>query len=445
MNFQAIKQILFEEASRMGLAEYDVYCTMASDASAEALGREPSSFSSGTVGGVSFRCAVDGRIGAAATQSLEREDLLSLVARAVANAGVIDSDEEPIFFAGSPSYQKPQMTVPELPEAAELRRTALDLQERMAAATPLFDKASTSAAGAMVKEICLANSKGLSLTHRIGGHYAYAEAVVNDGKEPSVGVAVAKTLDNAASDIAARATEEALGRLGAGTVKTGTYDVIFSAREVRSLLGAFSGIFSGKNALLGLSLLAGKEGERIAAECLTLIDDPFYEESTMQMPFDAEGVATFEKKLIDRGVLTTLLYDLTNAKKAGVTTTGNASRPSIADAVSISPYCLRIEKGEYSPAALRERLGNGLYITELKGLHAGADAVTGDFSIESAGFLVEDGALARPVHSFTVAGNFFDLLKAIDGVADTVETGIPSTSMIAAPDILVRGLSVAGD
>ena len=90
-------------------------------------------------------------------------------------------------------------------------------------------------------------------------------------------------------------------------------------------------------------------------------------------------------------------------------------------------------------------MGNGLYITELKGLHAGANAVTGDFSIESAGFLVEDGKITKPVHSFTVAGNFFDLLKAIDGVADNVQMGLPGTSIIAAPDVLVRNLSVAGE
>ena len=191
-------------------------------------------------------------------------------------------------------------------------------------------------------------------------------------------------------------------------------------------------------------MLAGKEGEKVAADCLTLIDDPFYAKNTMQMPFDGEGVATVEKKLIENGVLKTLLYDLTYAKKAGKTPTGNAAR-GIADPVSISPYCLRIAPGALTEEALLQKLGNGIYINELKGLHAGADAVTGDFSIESAGFLVENGKRTRPVHSFTVAGNFFDLLRAIDGVADNVEMALPAVSCTAAPDLLVRGLSVAGE
>ena len=144
-------------------------------------------------------------------------------------------------------------------------------------------------------------------------------------------------------------------------------------------------------------------------------------------------------------MLKTLLYDLTYAKKAGKEPTGNAARASIADPVSISPYCLRIAAGEDSAEALLQKLGNGLYITELKGLHAGADAVTGDFSIESAGFLVENGKRTRPVHSFTVAGNFFELLKKIGGVGNNVEMSLPATSCTAAPDLLVKGLSVAGE
>ena len=165
----------------------------------------------------------------------------------------------------------------------------------------------------------------------------------------------------------------------------------------------------------------------------------------MQLPFDGEGVATYRKSVIADGVLQTLLYDLSTAKRAGVSTTGNGQRGSYSNPVSIAPYHFYLAAGSESEDALMARLGNGLYITELKGLHAGADAVTGDFSIESAGFLVEGGRIARPVHSFTVAGNFFELLLAIDGVADNVEMGMPGTATLAAPDVLVRGLAVAGE
>ena len=445
MNFEAIKEVLFAEASRLGLTDYDVYFRMASEASAEALNKELSSCNFGVAGGVCFRCAVNGRIGSASTQCLEKEELTALVSRAIANAEVIDADEEPIFFAGSGevAYRRLDHTDKELPDAARLRHAVMDLQEQLYNESEWMTDGTTSAAGAANVTVCLSNSKGLNLSHSAGMCYTYAEAIVNDGKEPSFGTAFASCLDTS-TDIVKKATKEALARLGACSVETGKYDVIFSAKQVRSLLSAFSGIFSGKNALLGLSLLAGKEGQSVAADCLTVIDDPFYAENTMQMPFDAEGVATKEKNLIEKGVLKTLLYDLTYAKKAGKQPTGNAARGSIADPVSISPYCLRIAPGEYTEDELLQKLENGLYITELKGLHAGADAVTGDFSIESSGFLVENGKRTVPVRGFTVAGNFFELLKAVDGVANEVEMGLSAISAIAAPDLLVRGLSVAG-
>lgn len=445
MNFSQMKEILFREAKKAGLTDYDVYYRMGESISADAIGKKPNSFSSGTAGGISFRCAVNGRIGAASTQSLVKEDLVALVARAIANAAIVDPDEEPIFFEGSESYAATTVPVPELPDAATVRRAAMELQEKLFAASDKMTDSAISEAGGSVVTISLANSRGLDLSHRAGRHFTAVEAVVNDGGEPADDFALAASLNVAELDIAERATAGALAKIGAGLVKTGTYDVIFDARQVRSLLSAFTSIFSGKNALLGLSLLAGKEGQQVAAECLTLIDDPFFDGNTMQMPFDAEGVATYEKKVIDKGVLTTLLYDLTNAKKAGKKTTGNAARGSVDAPVAIAPYCLRVDAGDYTPDELLARLGNGIYITEMKGLHAGADDVTGDFSIESAGFLVENGKKTKPVHSFSVAGNFFDLLKAIDGVANVVEYGTPSASMIAAPDVLVRGLSVAGE
>lgn len=445
MRFEEIKTILFDAAARAGLVQYDVYYRFGEDEGAQALNRALDSCTSGAEGGVAFRCAVDGRIGAAATQCMEREALEALIPRAVANAAVTDSDEEPIFYAptATDEYRTITVTPPTLPGVAALRETVMALQEQLYAESDMMTDGTTSAAGATRIAVALANSNGLMLTREAGACYTYVEPIVNDGKEPSFGSAFAATLDTD-TDLVSRAVKEALARLGAGTVKTGTYDVIFDARQVRALLSAFSGIFSGKNALLGLSLLAGREGEQIASPVLTLIDDPFYAENTMQCAFDAEGVPTREKVLIDRGVLQTLLYDLTYAKKAGKQSTGNAAR-GLADPVSIAPYCLRIAAGNESREELIARMGDGLYVTELKGLHSGADAVTGDFSIESAGFLVKDGRITAPVHSFTVAGNFFELLKKIDGAASNVEMGIPATSVIAAPDLLVRGISVAGD
>jgi PmbA protein len=90
--------------------------------------------------------------------------------------------------------------------------------------------------------------------------------------------------------------------------------------------------------------------------------------------------------------------------------------------------------------------GNGIYITEVKGLHAGANAVTGDFSVESAGFLIENGKKTRAIKNFTVAGNFFELLKSITALSDKIELGVPmSSTAFGSPAVLVPDMSVAGE
>ena len=196
---------------------------------------------------------------------------------------------------------------------------------------------------------------------------------------------------------------------------------------------------------MGLSLLAGKKGERIASECVTVVDDPLGDINPARTHFDGEGVATFTKNVIENGVLKTLLYDIATAHKAGEETTGNGLRGSFASQVHIAPFCFYIKEGSLTDSELMEKMGDGLYVTELKGLHAGANAVTGDFSIESAGYLVENGRKVKAIKGFTIAGNFFELLKSISDVSSNVKFGMPSGfTTYGAPNVLVAQMSVAG-
>ena len=165
----------------------------------------------------------------------------------------------------------------------------------------------------------------------------------------------------------------------------------------------------------------------------------------MQTPFDGEGVATAKRNVIENGVLKTLLYDLTTAKWAGVESTGNGQRGSYAAPVAIAPYHFSIAAGDATEEELFSAVDEGIYITECKGFHAGANAVTGDFSIESAGFRIRGGKRAEPIKSFTVAGNFFDLLKSIDRIGNEIKWGSPTGfTTFGSPNLLVRGMSVAG-
>ncbi len=448
MNFDRMKDTLVGAANRAGLKEYEIYAMSVKNTSTETLKQEISSFSSGTGGGISFRCIVNGKMGYASTELLTEAEMEALVDRAMDNAANIENEDEVFIYSGSESYEPKNAPEAELPDAATMKKWALDLQKATYACHPSVADGTQSGAMAYEAETMLCNSHGLELHNHVATAGVYVEAVVKEGEEAEYGVSIANVSGSDPAELStlpARAVNEAREKLNAGAVASGKTDCVISAKQMRALLATFSSIFSAKMVQHGLSLLGGKTGEKIAADCVTITDDPRYPACPIQTSFDGEGVATYRKNVIEGGTLKTLLYDLTTAKKDGVTSTGNGQRDSYAAPVGISPYCFYLKAGDKTPDQLFGMVGDGLYITELKGMHAGANAVTGDFSLESAGFVIRDGKRAEAVKTFTIAGNFYELLKSIEALSDTVDFGFfGGFTNFGAPAVLLRGVSVAG-
>ncbi|MBR2036300.1 MAG: TldD/PmbA family protein, partial [Lachnospiraceae bacterium] len=233
---------------------------------------------------------------------------------------------------------------------------------------------------------------------------------------------------------------------GKESVASGIYDIVLSKEMAATLLATFSNIFSADAAQRGLSLLAGKEGTEIANELVTIVDDPFCEETFLRMSFDGEGVATYSKNVVAKGKLVTLLHNLATAHKAGVASTGNGRKASYAGSVSVMPYNFYLAKGGAGTCEdIFKETGKGIYVTSLNGLHAGADAVTGDFSIASEGFRIEDGKKSHAIKNFTISGNFYELLNKIALVGDDLEFLTPrANGCFGAPTVMIKQISVAG-
>ncbi len=447
MNFEMMKSHLIAAAERAGLKEYEIYAMSDTNVSAEALRHEISAFSSGESGGISFRCIVDGKMGYASSELLDEAEMEALVDRAIDNARNIENDDEVFIYQGSEHYENVTAEAPTLADAACLKAWALELQERAYAAHPSVSDGTQTGAMAYASDIMLCNSHGLNLHNRVGICGVYADAVVKEGEESVSEFEIKVAKDSTDIEgLAEKAAAGARAKLGAGRLASGKMDCIISGRQMRTLLSAFFPMFSAKWVQHGMSLLSGKLGERIASDCVTVSDDPRRAECPIQTSFDGEGVATYRKNVIEGGVLKTYLYDLTTAKKDGVASTGNGQRGSYTSPVSIAPYCFCLEAGDKTLDELIAAVGDGVYVTELKGIHAGADAVTGDFSLEAAGFRIRDGKLAEAVKTFTVAGNFLSLLQSVEALSDTVSFGFPGGfTTFASADVLVRGMSVAGE
>ena len=441
MNTDAIKQAVAGAAAECGAQGYEIVIHTRESAGAEALKKEISSVSYSRSSTMQVRCVVAGKSGYAVSELVTPEAAAEAVEQACANASVVDDLDEMPLFPGSEHYEEVHDVVPELPSTEEMKAMALELQEKTyAASDKIVDGTQSQVSGMKVSQMLL-NSAGLDLSYDSGMVYRVAMAAVKDSKDGAEDAAddyaIADASKETADETVKKAVDGALNNLWADTVDSGKYNIIIDAATMRSLLGVYSTIFSARSAYMKISMLAGKEGEVVASENVTVVDDPFHPEKFGHCPFDGEGVATYTKNVIEKGVLKTLLYNRMYAKLMGKETTGNAR-----DAKTIAPNGLYLAAGEYSEEALLEKLGNGIYVTGLDGLHAGANTQSGDFSLKASGFLVENGKKTRPVKNFTIADNFFNMIKKVDALSDKVKFSI--TSSVGSPDVLFTDVAVSG-
>ena len=388
-----------------------------------------------------LRGAWQGRIGTASTQAMDEESLGMLVQGVKESAELIETDEQDEILPPEERYD----SVCNYSEAVE-RISAQDkiaLAMRIDARLANSDariKPDASLVASTSETFALKNTLGLDLSHRSNMIYAYASCLAKEGEHAATGFKLLWGYDMEDVDalsVADGCAGDALEKLGAGRLASGARSVVIRNNAMADLLSTFCGVFSADNAQKGMSLLAGKEGEIIASEHVTLVDDPLMAWGLGSCPFDREGAAAMTKNVIENGTLKTLLHNRKTAKKAGVKTTGNA-----AGSGRVAPSNLYIRPGSASQEKMLAGMENGLLITELSGLHAGANPISGDFSLLARGFEIAGGKAVRAVEQFTVAGNFYALLREITSVgSDLLFEGSP----VGSPSVMVKELNIAGE
>jgi PmbA protein len=251
---------------------------------------------------------------------------------------------------------------------------------------------------------------------------------------------VARTLSKLESpeQVGKVAAQRTLRRLGARKVKTAHVPVVFDPMVATSILEhIFEGV-NGDSVYRGASFLAGKLGQKIAGDNVTIIDDGTIPGGFGTSPFDGEGIPTRRTVVVDKGMLDSYLLNTYTAKKLGLTTTGNASR-GLAGTPGIGPGNYFLQPGPRTPKQLIGDIKEGLYVTEFLG--HGANLVTGDYSRGASGMWISNGELAYPVEEITVAGNLKEMFFNISETANDLEF----RGSVASPTLRIDGLTVGGE
>lgn len=452
MDYQQFKEAVLAAAKTAGLTEYELYSEMEMSSSVDAFDHKIEKFASAVAQGVNFRCVVNNKPGYCSTEKLSAEEAERIVAKAICSAQVVES-EDPVFLH-DPSEDENAVCetstskAEKLPPTEKMMAAALELEKDAYAQDPRISKGTQAELSAQRLTVRIANSKGLDREYTAVGNMAYLSVLAEEnGEKFQIGdYCMGKTLeDMPLKKLAQTGAKKATDNIGATTVDSGMYSIVLENRMAFTLLETFSSIFSSENAQNGMSLLADREGEKIASEVLTITDDPSLPQSPAQVPFDGEGVTTFCKNVVEKGVLKTLLYNLKTAAKAGngQKTTGNAARGG--GSITVAPCTLYIQAGDFTPEQILEQAGDGILITEIKGTHAGANPISGDFSLESRGFRIRNGKRTEAVTGFTIAGNIFEMFQKIKAVGNDLTFSLSSgKTAFGAPSVLVEGVSVAG-
>ena len=232
------------------------------------------------------------------------------------------------------------------------------------------------------------------------------------------------------------AGERAVARVGPRKIASTTAPVIFDNRMAGQIVSPAIGAISGPSIARGTSFLKDRMGQRVFAEGVTLIDDPFRPRGMGSTPFDDEGVAVQKRALFDDGVLTTWLLNSASARQLGLETTGHASR-GLAGPSGVSTHNLHMEPGERDLSGLMADAGTGLLVTSMFGPSLNGN--TGDWSAGVSGFWFENGVIAYPVSEVTVAGKLTDLYLRLERGSDLEFRG-----GFNVPSLMFDAVAIAG-
>jgi len=447
VNLEDVARRAVEAAGDAGATDAEAWAEQATSRRIQVYDGEVESLSDAGGRGVGVRAFVDGRSGYAYGTDLSEAGVAEVAGAARAAADAADPDEHSGLPDECGATPVAGLASPALGDWSTERKVELALAiERAARSRPGVTQVETATYSDAEGSVALANSRGFSAGYDATQAWAYASAFAGEGADLMTGLGVDLGRDPAALDpeaIGGEAADRALALVGARQPESRRCPVVLDAFVAASFIGFIGSMLSADAVQRGRSLFAGKEGDEIADRALVVTDDATDPEGPASAPFDGEGSASRRTPLIGDGRLLTFLFDVRTARRAGRSTTANASRGSYRSPPSVGTTNLVLEPGEHDLEGLFREAGEGLFVTDVAGLHSGVNPVSGTFSVGASGRLIEGGAAGAPVRELTIASDLVSMLKAVREVGSGARW-VPFGGSVKAPPILVGEMSVSG-
>lgn len=435
---------LVDVAKSKGITELEVACSRVHSTSIETFNGKVDKSETSDITCYSIRGVYNNQIATVYSEDGSDDLIETIVSKIIETCSLLTKNEPFFIYGGSKEYPLIEEKKNDFNDFSLLDKTkiCLDLEAAIKNRSE-FVKNTSANYSEEYSEYSIRNTNGLNLYRKGAEAMVLGEAVCekNNDVKTSYDYVITKQLKNVdIPNLVANIVDRTIKTFDADAIKSGSYKVVLENKVVCSILKAFATIFSAKSALKNLSFLANSLGEKVFGENINIIDDPLNDLAPNQFGFDDEGVACYTKPIIKNGVLTTFLHNLTTAEMMKVSSTGNGFKASPSQAVGIAPANLYLEKGNFTKDELLAKASDGVLITEVTGLHAGLNTISGAFNLQAKGFVIENGVITKPVTLIIISGNIKDVLNSVTGIANdfVYRQGVGSAS------ILVENINISG-
>jgi PmbA protein len=443
MDFLQLAERLVKKSLSLGADSSEVFLETSRNLSVNVLNSEIETIEEASSQGAGFRVFVGGRMGFSHCNDLSERALEDTISRAIAFAKLSSADVNNVL-----TDDKGVTAVEELFDAGFSgipmdRKIALALElEKLALKDTRITKSSGAGYGESESEIIIANSNGLLKSYKSSGCSIGVNVVAEKGDQKNTGGEYCSRVFFSDLDspekIAETAARKAWELLDPVMIKTQRASVIFDPDVARSLIGGIIAAINGERVLQGASFLKDSLNKQFASALLSIYDDGTRKRSIGSSPFDGEGVPTMKNVLVQDGVLKSFIYNTKAAKRAGVKSTGNASRGGFTSLPGIGTHNISLAPGKNTKEEIISATKKGLLLKEVTGY--GIDSVSGNFSGGASGFWIENGQIVHPVKGVTIAGKASDLLNAIDMMGNDIDLNLT----FASPTFRIAEMQIGG-
>lgn len=433
----------FNIAKENGISESEISINKSTSFSFSLFKKELVSYTVDSSRKISVRGIFNGKIGFGSTEDDSPKTSEFLINAIKETASLSESQDEPIIFKGADKYKKKNIYSKKLAEwqTEDKIKLCRAIEEKLTTADPRVSDVQVEYQD-IESEKTFANSYGLVLKEKGNYFIIVASVVIKAGDEIKSNLDIFLETDPEKFNIdefCDGIVKKGLEKLGGESIKAGKYKAVLERGCVSSLLSALISNLSSEEVQKHSSKFEGRLNQKVLSPKITVCEKPNLKNVFFSY-FDDEGVPTKDKVLFDHGVLKTYFYNLVTAKKDGVESTGNASRSGSKMGISFANIVLK--PGKLSEIELFEKIGNGIYVTDIQGLHAGLNSTSGDFSLQAEGFHIVNGKKDKALTLFTLSGNLFELFNNVIAVGNNSKLLISSFNV---PSVAFKNLKVSAE